>query len=136
MKKISLVAICPRQANIQLALYYLKTYFVKYSPISKLVDIEILAFSSKESPESIVKSIREKNPDIIGFSCYVWNILKTLKVARDVKSRISGIKVVLGGPEVSPRAYRLMSTHDFIDAIVIGAAIFRFRAIAAPLAQR
>ena len=127
MKKVLLVTICPQEADIQLALYYLKTYFVKYSPRSKLADIEILTFPSNEKPESIIKSIREKNPDILGFSCYVWNILKTLTAARVVKSRIPGIKVVLGGSEVSPRAYRLMSTHGFIDAIVIGEGERTFR---------
>ncbi len=30
------------------------------------------------------------------------------------------VKIVFGGPEVSPRARTLMKNHDFIDVIVIG----------------
>ncbi|MGB2706202.1 MAG: radical SAM protein [Candidatus Omnitrophota bacterium] len=121
--KILLTTIGPRGSGnpgIQLALYYLKAYFLKYSTKTKRADIKILSFSPQEKIEDVIKRTREAKPDIIGFSCYVWNILNIIKVARAIKKDMPRVKIMMGGSEVSPRAHRLMKTHSFIDAIVIG----------------
>ncbi len=39
--------------------------------------------------------------DVVCFSCYIWNITQTLEVAEILKSLNPGIKILLGGPEVS-----------------------------------
>lgn len=106
--------------GLQLALYYLKAYFVKYSRKQNLASIDTLTFPFNENTKTIISRIKEKKPHIISFSCYVWNILKTLEVAKIIKKTTPGVKIVFGGSEVSPRACRLMNAHSFIDAIVIG----------------
>lgn len=120
MKKVLLTTICPGKSDIQLALHYLKTYFVKHSARSKLVGINILSFSSDEKLHSIVNQITKYKPDIIGFSCYVWNITNILKVARLIKEGMPGIRIVFGGAEVSPRAKELLKNYRFVDVVVIG----------------
>ncbi len=50
----------------------------------------------------------------------MWNILGILKTAKAIKKDMPKVKIVFGGPEVSPRARTLMKNHDFIDVIVIG----------------
>lgn len=120
MKEVLLTTICPERADIQLALYYLKTYFIKHSPKSGSVNIDILPFSSNEEIHSIVNQITKCKPDIIGFSCYVWNITNILKVARLIKENIPTTRIVLGGPEVSPRAKWLLKNYRFVDVVVIG----------------
>jgi len=129
-KKVLLTTIGPNgSANpgIQLALYYLKSYFLKYSPKKNLADIKIFSFSAQDKIETIIKDIKKAKPDIIGFCCYVWNILKIIKVARAIKKDLPWIKIMTGGPEVSPRARRFMKTHKFIDAVVIGEGERTFR---------
>ena len=40
-------------------------------------------------------------PQIIGFGVYIWNVAQTCEVVRLLKQQRPGIKIVLGGPEVS-----------------------------------
>ncbi len=50
-----------------------------------MADIEILPFSSREKIETVIDRVKKTKPHIIGFSCYVWNILVILKAARTIK---------------------------------------------------
>lgn len=123
-KNVLLTTICPQNPEepyfIQLALYYLKAYFIKHSQISKFVNIHVLQFSPYEKTPSIIDQIKKRSLQVVGFSCYEWNIIKILKIARVIKKDKPDTKIVLGGPESSPRAYQLLKNYDFIDAIVIG----------------
>ncbi len=119
-KNVLLTTVSPEDVDIQLALYYLKAYFIKHSPLTKSASIDILSFSYNEKIEIMISRIKERKPRIIGFSCYVWNITKILKIAGAVKKGAPYMKIVLGGPEVSPRAYSLVKRYKFIDAVVIG----------------
>lgn len=40
-------------------------------------------------------------PQIIGFGVYIWNVIQTTAVVRHLKAARPGLKIVLGGPEVS-----------------------------------
>lgn len=41
-------------------------------------------------------------PEILGLSAYLWNVERSLHVAREVKRRSPRTRVVLGGPEIQP----------------------------------
>ena len=49
----------------------------------------------------ILSDITERNIDVLGFACYIWNIEMTLHVVDMVKAVRPDIKIILGGPEVS-----------------------------------
>jgi hypothetical protein len=73
-KKILLTTIGPKglaDPGIQLALYYLRTYFLKYSHKKETAVIEILSFSPQEKIETVIDRVIKTKPHIIGFSCYV-----------------------------------------------------------------
>lgn len=57
--------------------------------------------------------------DVVAFSCYIWNITQTLKVAEQIKSINPNTKILLGGPEVSYE-WQDMMQHDCIDYIITG----------------
>ena len=42
-----------------------------------------------------------RGPQVIGFGVYIWNVAQTCEVVRLLKQQRPGIKIVLGGPEVS-----------------------------------
>ncbi|MGB4627104.1 MAG: radical SAM protein [Erysipelotrichaceae bacterium] len=75
-------------------------------------------FTINDKLEKIVDSIVEINPDLIGFSCYIWNGQQTLKVAKKVKEKLKDVNIVLGGPEVSYQ-YEDYLTDD-INGILLG----------------
>lgn len=116
--KILLSSICPETGtDIQLALYYLKAYLLKNSP---QVQVAIEVFTENQSIPAILRKILESKAQVIGFSCYLWNIKKTLEISRRLKKINSRVMIVLGGPEVSPRAQDLLAHEKAIDAVVRG----------------
>ncbi|MBO5857373.1 MAG: DUF4080 domain-containing protein [Clostridia bacterium] len=65
------------------------------------------------------ESILGENTEILSFSCYIWNIEKTLEVCEYIKSK-SNITIVLGGPEVAYRARDILENYNFIDFVLSG----------------
>ena len=58
--------------------------------------------------------------DIVGFSCYVWNIKLSLAIARRLKERKPGILIVFGGPQVPDRSEAFLREHPYVDVAVNG----------------
>lgn len=127
--KIVLSSICLETGtDIQLALYYLKGYLLKIKPSS---DVTIRVFNENQNTSSITKKILELTPQLIGFSCYLWNINKILNICRRLKDINPGLKIVLGGPEASPRAQDILAKEKAIDAVVRGEGEESFAQLAA-----
>jgi radical SAM superfamily enzyme YgiQ (UPF0313 family) len=70
------------------------------------------------------------NYNLLAFSCYIWNIKKTLSVAERIKQKNPQAKILLGGPEVSYEWQDLMQ-NNFIDYLIIGEGEFSFSAFLA-----
>ena len=49
----------------------------------------------------IVEKLLASNPRIIGFGVYIWNVEETTRVVSLLKRVAPGVKIILGGPEVS-----------------------------------
>lgn len=94
-------------------------------------------FSKKEYEVSVVegtingdiemfahKIINEK-PQVVAFSCYIWNITKTLETARLIKQNCD-CKIVLGGPEVAYRAKDVLERFEFINFVLSGEGEWAF----------
>src|SRR5262249_26961467 len=60
-----------------------------------------------------------RQPWLVGFTCYLWNIERTLWVARELKRRRPGLRIVLGGPEITADNAWVLDTPDY-DFAVIG----------------
>ena len=58
--------------------------------------------------------------DMVAFSCYIWNIEKTLRIASDIKKIVPETRIALGGPEVSFNIFELMQLHPAIDFVIKG----------------
>ena len=58
--------------------------------------------SSLGGDAAILQWIEDSAPDAVGFSCYLWNIERSLRLCRKVRERLPRTRIVLGGPEVSP----------------------------------
>ncbi len=70
------------------------------------------------------KIIKEK-PDVVAFSCYIWNIAKTLEVCSIIKEN-HGCKIVLGGPEVAYRPKDVLGKYEFADFVLSGEGEWTF----------
>ncbi len=74
-------------------------------------------FTIKEDKDQIADFCKQF--DVVAFSCYIWNITQTLEVAKKLKELNPGIKILLGGPEVSYDWDNVMS-RDEVDYIIVG----------------
>jgi radical SAM superfamily enzyme YgiQ (UPF0313 family) len=107
--------------DLQLALYYLKSYLLKgKKALGPLPDVRIRVFHEEDPIVWISKKILEAKPELVGFSCYIWNIEHILRACRRIKKADPSVFIVLGGPEVTPRASEILRKEKCIDAIVRG----------------
>ncbi len=85
----------------------------------KSYDSIFLEFTIKDSIDYIIGKILDNTPDVIGFSCYLWNIEIIIKVCKLIRIKQPNIKIILGGPEVSYDTKNFIK-FNFIDYIIAG----------------
>jgi len=118
--KILLVVINVSGSLTPLALLYLKAFLLNDKYLKERIDVEIKEFNLSDTDDLILYEIQKYNPQVIGFSCYVWNIEKILTLSDKIKKIKRNTKIILGGPQVSPIAKALLEKNNQIDAIVRG----------------
>lgn len=111
--KTVLSALNAKYIHSNIAIRYLKSSAKEYN-------IELLEYTINENPTAIALDIISKKPDVIGFSCYIWNIEYTLKVCSTLKEIDKDLIIILGGPEVSYSGNKLFNSHPCIDYIIKG----------------
>lgn len=96
LMKVVLVAVNSKYIHSNLAVKYLKAYTAD-------MDYECtnMEFSINDREERVVEEIICEKPDMVGFSCYIWNIEFVKKVATLVKLINPSIEIFYGGPETS-----------------------------------
>lgn len=104
---------------LPLALLYLKAELVEHRGLPES-RVGILELESDETVESAVARILARSPDVVGFSCYVWNVSVLLRVAAELKRQRPSVQVVLGGPEVGPEADDVLARAPYVDVVVRG----------------
>lgn len=97
-----------------LALRYLKAF------CGEEFDVEMAEYTIKDPVMNIVADLFAKNPDVLGFSCYIWNIEETIQVVKMLKKIRPELTIVLGGPEVSYDTNYWMERLPEVDFIVVG----------------
>ena len=109
----------PIRGNVPLAAGYLKLY-AEQCGLDELLAIEILPAleANRLGDQALIDIICRHDPWMVGFTCYLWNIDRTLWLTEQLKRRLPKTFVVIGGPEV---------THD--NEWVLGAQSVDFAAI-------
>ena len=80
----------------------------------------VLEFPADAPAADIADAIVGAQPDVVGLSCYVWNVRTLTAACRAIKARRPEVRVVLGGPEVGPVADSVLRAHPAVDVIVRG----------------
>lgn len=83
-------------------------------------DFCVREFTINNSDEHITNEIIAGKYDVVCFSCYIWNIEKTLHICENLKKAVPEIKIILGGPEVSFDAEKILENMNFIDFVLCG----------------
>lgn len=115
--KILLIGISGHEKDFLLSLPILKTYITKFDDIKNHFDVDIFEYGPHIDANKIISDIYEYNPDIIWFSCYIWNIDSIKEIIRYTSDKI----LICGGPEISLSSIKRGTFDDFdIDYFVYG----------------
>ena len=119
--KIILATLNAKYIHTNLAIRYLK------ASARPDFDPDLAEYTIKDPAFNIVSDLFQKKPDVVGFSCYIWNIEETLKVIRMLKTVLPETKIVLGGPEVSYDVHDWLRKVPEIDFIIMGEGEISFK---------
>ncbi|RHW38357.1 DUF4080 domain-containing protein [Lysinibacillus yapensis] len=119
--KIVLTTLNAKYIHTNLALRYLK------AAAQPDFDSTIIEYTIKDPAFNIVSDLYQHKPDVVGFSCYIWNIEETIGVIRMLKTVSPQTKIVLGGPEVSYDVHDWLRRIPEVDFIVMGEGEFSFK---------
>lgn len=81
-------------------------------------EIKVAEGTVNEDIKAVYDRIIGEEPDFVSFSCYIWNITKTLILCRMLKEQ--GIIIALGGPEVAYCQRDILENNSFVDYVLSG----------------
>lgn len=113
--KVLLVAINAKYIHSNLAVYSLKKYSQAFGNY-----IEIAEYTINQYTDFILQNIYKKKPDIIAFSCYIWNINYVTTLIKDLKKVLKDTRIWVGGPEVSYQAEYFLREYPQVDGVMVG----------------
>lgn len=113
--KILLTAINAKYIHSNLAVYSLKAYAKQYRAY-----IQISEYTINHEVDYMIQEIYKQNPDVVAFSCYIWNIEIVKIVTKELHKILPNTDIWLGGPEVSYNIETGLLKEDYIDGILIG----------------
>ncbi len=115
--------------HVPLAIGYLKAY-ADASGLADTVQIDIIpsVLMNLGGDSALVTYIIEKGCDLVGFSLYQWNALRSLHIMREVRRRRPETKFIAGGPEVNAETEYLLA-EEALDFMVEGEGEEPFRKV-------
>jgi anaerobic magnesium-protoporphyrin IX monomethyl ester cyclase len=83
-------------------------------------ELLIREFTVHEPREHVLAALLAEEPDVVALSVYLWNRRESLALADALAVARPGLRVVLGGPEVSFDGPALFQQHPGVTALVHG----------------
>lgn len=110
----------PIHGNVPLAAAYLKLWAEQVGlGLDYAIDLLPAALANTLGDRALAAEIARREPWLVGFTCYLWNIERTLWVAAALKRLRPHVRIVFGGPEITAGNAWLLETPDY-DFAVIG----------------
>lgn len=113
--KVLLAAVNAKYIHSNPAVYDLKAYARKYSE-----SVSIAEYTINQTTDEILADIYRRRPDILCFSCYLWNIACVEQLVTEINKILPETKIWLGGPEVSYDAAQTIKRMPAVSGIMYG----------------
>ena len=107
---------------------------VRQQPELASVRLSVHNWSLDEDPLAQLARVHARQPEVLGLSCYCWNVERSLALCRLVKQLLPRTTVVLGGPQAAPLAAELLATRPAVDHVVCGEGEIAFAGLLSWLA--
>jgi radical SAM superfamily enzyme YgiQ (UPF0313 family) len=122
---------------MSLSLYNLKSYALLTDPaIPATWDVDVLQRKlitpgSEVADEMIAQTVEDivkSDPELVGFSVYMWNVNVFRTIAELLRERLPHAKILMGGPEIASDYIREGNYNDFqADFLCYGEGEATFR---------
>jgi len=120
--KILLAACNAKYIHSNLAVYNLRAYAEDYRK-----NIILKEYTINQQKDEILRDIYLEKPDVICFSCYIWNISFVKEIAEDLKKILPDSVFWAGGPEVSFDAEDFLKKNPGFFGVMVGEGEETFR---------
>lgn len=84
------------------------------------VSCRVVEGTINQPAEDMINIIKGIKPDVLAFSCYIWNIDYIRSLLVSISEIIPDVPIILGGPEVSFCAPQIINSIPQVNYILIG----------------
>lgn len=92
--------------------------------------IEIAEYTINNEKDAILADIYNRHPDVIAFSCYIWNWRLIQELLEELPKLMPGVPIWLGGPEVTYDAPQILERYPVLTGIMVGEGEETFKELA------
>lgn len=112
---VILTAINAKYIHSNLAVYSLKAYAKPYQE-----QITIAEYTINQQLNDILIDLYKKKPDVLCFSCYIWNLTYVEDLICEMKKILPKTEIWMGGPEVSYDAKHVLERMPQVTGVMFG----------------
>ena len=123
--KILLGAVNAKYIHTNLAVHSLLAYSREFSQ-----DIALKEYTINQEKDQILKDIYHRAPEVLCFSCYIWNISYVKDLIRDLHKILPDTVIWTGGPEVSYDPENFLKEMPEVFGVMLGEGEETFRKLA------
>ena len=113
--KCLLTALNAKYIHSNLAVYSLQAYAAVMG-----YGAEIAEFTVNQRIGEILERIYRRKPDLLVFSCYIWNIDMVTELAEEFHKLCPQVPVWAGGPEVSYETEAFLRKNPAFTGVMMG----------------
>jgi len=108
----------PREETPHMGIGYMTAIAKKEKIRTQFIDMA----AYEQTPEDIVKLVKEKSPTIVGFSAFTVQIKSAAYIAKCIKAKSSETKICVGGPHVTAIPKETLEEFPIFDFVVASEA--------------
>ena len=116
MKKVILAALTAKYIHSNLALRYLS----RFQNNNQKHHVETMEFTINQRLDFIAEELFRKQPDVVLFSCYIWNVEMLRQLCPILKKIMPDCVIGFGGPEVSYESETFLRENPAVDFVMRG----------------
>lgn len=116
MKKVILAALNAKYIHSNLALRYLS----RFQNNNQKHHVETIEFTINQRLDFIAEELFRKQPDVVLFSCYIWNVEMLRQLCPILKKIMPDCVIGFGGPEVSYESETFLRENPAVDFVMRG----------------
>ncbi len=117
--KILLTAINAKYIHSNLAVYSLQAFAAEEREDYRQ-SVDVAEYTINQQVDEILMSLYKKKPDVVCFSCYLWNIVYVEQLVRELTKILPRTEIWLGGPEVSYHAKNVLEKLPQVRGVMYG----------------